>query len=217
MIAHEINNPLEASMNLTYLLKGLVADAKAREYLDLLGAQLGIINRITNQTLKLQRDSAQPTRFMLCDLVQDLLTVYENKIVKSGVSIEKRFEGNCGIVGYSSEIRQVISNLLMNALDATPAGGKITIHVFDSPDWRAGKGRGCRMIIADTGSGIASQHRSRIFEPFFTTKGENGTGLGLWVSSGIVSRAGGSLRVWSTQQPGRSGTCLSVFLPNSSI
>jgi len=215
MIAHEINNPLDAAMQLAYLLKDSISDTTARERLDLLVGQLGIINRITNQTLKLQRDSAKPTQFSIGDLIRELLSAYENKIVKSGVSIQTRLDDERGVLGYSSEIRQVISNLLINALDATPAGGKITIHVYDSLDWRSGTGRGCRLTIADTGSGIDPQHRSRLFEPFFTTKGENGTGLGLWVSSGIVSRAGGSLRVWSTNRPGRSGTCFSVFLPDA--
>jgi len=215
MIAHEINNPLDAAMNLAYLLKDSAADTEAQGYLDLLVAQLSIINRITNQTLKIQRDSAEPTRFKLCDLIKELLTAYENKVVRSGVSIETRFDEECEVLGYSSEIRQVVSNLLINALDATAKGGKIVVHVCHSLDWRSGARRGCRLTIADTGGGIDPRHRSRLFEPFFTTKGENGTGLGLWVSNGIVSRAGGSLRVWSTQRPGHSGTCFSVFLPDS--
>jgi two-component system CheB/CheR fusion protein len=202
-------------MQLAYLLKDSISDSAAHERLDLLVGQLGVINRITNQTLKLQRDSAKPTRFNLCDLIRDLLSAYENKIVKSGVIIQTRLDDECSVLGYSSEIRQVISNLLINALDATPADGKITIHARNSRDLHSGNGRGCRLSIADTGVGIEPQHRSRLFEPFFTTKGENGTGLGLWVSGGIVSRAGGSLRVWSTQRPGRSGTCFSVFLPDS--
>jgi PAS domain S-box-containing protein len=217
MIAHEINNPLDAAMQLAYLLKDSISDKTAHERLDLLVGQLGIINRITNQTLKLQRDSAEPTRFNPCDLIRELLSAYENKIVKSGVSIQTRFEDKCSVLGYSSEIRQVISNLLINALDATPVGGKITIHIYNSLDWHSGTGRGCRMTIADTGGGIDPRHRSRLFEPFFTTKGENGTGLGLWVSNGIVSRAGGSLRVWSSHRPGHSGTCFSVFLPDSTV
>ncbi len=215
MIAHEINNPLDAAMHLAYLLKDSLPDAAAHEHMDLLVGQLGIINRITNQTLKLQRDSAMPTRFKLCDVIRELLSAYENKILHSGVTIQTRFEDERGVLGYSSEIRQVISNLLINALDATRPGGKIIVHACDSLDWHSCTRRGCRMTIADNGAGIAPQHRSRLFEPFFTTKGENGTGLGLWVSSGIVSRAGGSLRVRSTQRPGRSGTCFSVFLPES--
>ena len=215
MIAHEINNPLDAAMNLAYLLRDSVSDKEANEHLDLLVAQLSIINRITNQTLKIQRDSATPTRFNLCDLIRELLTAYENKISRSGISVQARLDQECNVLGYSSEIRQVVSNLLINALDATPKGGKIVVHVCQSLDWHSGTSRGCRMTVADTGGGIDPQHRSRLFEPFFTTKGENGTGLGLWVSAGIVSRAGGSLRVWSTQRSGRSGTCFSVFLPDS--
>ncbi len=117
----------------------------------------------------------------------------------------------------SSEIQQVISDLLTNAIEATPEGGKVTVRLHRSIDWRNPETRGYRCTIADTGSGIEPEHRLRIFEPFFTTKGERGTGLGLWVSMGIVQRAGGSMRTWSTQRQGRCGTCFSVFLPAVSL
>jgi two-component system, chemotaxis family, CheB/CheR fusion protein len=109
----------------------------------------------------------------------------------------------------------VISNLLINALDATPSGGKIILHGRCSSDMRSSHAPGCRLTICDSGTGIDPKNRSRIFEPFFTTKGENGTGLGLWVSNGIVNRAGGSLRLRSTQTGSRSGTCFSMFLPQT--
>lgn len=114
------------------------------------------------------------------------------------------------ITGFSTEIRQVISNLLVDAIEEAVVS---FVRLKQTPDWRTLRGRGVRITIADTGSGISPEHKSRIFEPFFTTKGEKGTGLGLWVSSGIVTRAGGSLHVWSSQRAGRSGTCFSLFLP----
>src|SRR5207245_9517417 len=82
-----------------------------------------------------------------------------------------------------------------------------------SRDWGNPARRGVRVFIADNGPGISAENRRRIFEPFFTTKGENGTGLGLWVASGIVDKYGGWLRVRSSTQPGRSGTCFAVFFP----
>jgi PAS domain S-box-containing protein len=211
-IAHEINNPLEAMTNLVYLTGRSVTDASTREYLDLMEKQLQTISRITNQTLKFHRESGQPAEFRLSELIGELVDFYESKAKQHSVTVVKRVETEGKIVGFSGEIRQVISNLILNALEATPENGRVTVHLYRATDWRSNQ-HGYRVSIADTGTGIDSQHRARIFEPFFTTKGDKGTGLGLWVSIGIISRAGGSLRVWSTRQPGRSGTCFSVFLP----
>ena len=110
---------------------------------------------------------------------------------------------------------QVVTNLLLNALDATAARGQVILHLYPAPHWlcEVHKSSGYCISIADSGSGIAPQDRAQIYHPFFTTKGERGTGLGLWVSAGIINRIGGSIRVWSTCRPGRSGTCFSVFLP----
>jgi signal transduction histidine kinase len=110
-------------------------------------------------------------------------------------------------------MRQVFSNLLLNALDAVGEGGRVRVHVYASPDWRDPRRSGVRVVIADNGPGIRPEYCQRIFEPFFTTKGQKGTGLGLWVSQGIVEKHQGSIRVWSGRQPGRSGTCFSIFLP----
>jgi PAS domain S-box-containing protein len=211
-IAHEINNPLEAMTNLVYLMGRSVPDAGTREYLDLMEKQLQTINRITNQTLKFHRESGQPAEFKLSELIGELVDFYESKAKQHSVTVVKRVETEGKIVGFSGEIRQVISNLILNALEATPQNGRVTVHLYRATDWHSNQ-HGYRVSIADTGTGIDSQHRTRIFEPFFTTKGDKGTGLGLWVSTGIIARAGGSLRVWSTRQPGRSGTCFSVFLP----
>jgi len=108
-----------------------------------------------------------------------------------------------------------VTNLLLNAFDATPPRGQVIVHLYSAPPWlcEVHKSSGYCISIADSGSGIAAQDRARVYQAFFTTKGERGTGLGLWVSAGIVNRVGGSIRVWSTCRPGRSGTCFSVFLP----
>jgi PAS domain S-box-containing protein len=211
-MAHEINNPLEAMTNIVYLLGRSITDTSTREYVDVMEKQLQTISRITNQTLKFHRESGQPAEFMLSQLIGELLQFYEAKTKKHDVTVAKRLDSEARVVGFINEIRQVISNLLLNAIEATPPGGRVTVHLYDAVDWRTDR-RGYRVSIADTGTGIDSEHRSRIFEPFFTTKGENGTGLGLWVSMGIINRARGSIRVWSTRRPGRSGTCFSIFLP----
>ncbi len=109
---------------------------------------------------------------------------------------------------------QVFSNLVVNALEALSPEGTIKLHVLASRDWRNPKRRGVRVFIADNGPGVSRENRRRMFEPFFTTKGEKGTGLGLWVTSGIVDKHGGWIRVRSSTQPGRSGTCFAVFFPD---
>jgi PAS domain S-box-containing protein len=213
IIAHEINNPLEAMTNLLYLIGPSVTDPTAREYFDLLKKQLQAVSRIASQTLNFHRENSQPANFNLFEVIGESLEFYRPKAKKHGVTLTGCLEANARIVGFAGEIRQVVSNLLLNGIEAIAGSGRIAVHLHESFDWRDPQRRGYRISVVDSGCGIDPQHRSRIFEPFFTTKGEKGTGLGLWVSFGIVQRAGGSMRVWSSRRPGRSGTCFSVFLP----
>jgi signal transduction histidine kinase len=149
----------------------------------------------------------------LRELLQGVLDLYDRRIKNSGINIDVRHENAPPVHVFAGEIRQVISNLLMNAIDAMPEGGRIAIRVRAARDWANDGRAGARIIIADNGRGIPESLKTRIFEPFFTTKGQKGTGLGLWVSEGIVQKHQGTLRVRSTQRPGRSGTCFSIFLP----
>ena len=112
---------------------------------------------------------------------------------------------------FRSELRQVFSNLIANALDALGRKGKLRIRINPAKGSRGRKG--VRVTIADNGPGISQTVRERIFEPFFTTKGAKGTGLGLWVTRGLIEKHGGAIRVWSSTQPGKSGTVFSIFLP----
>ena len=215
-IAHEINNPLGAMTDMLYLLGQSSTDPGTRECVDLMERQVQAISRITNQTLKFHRENRPPTEFALAELVRELLQLYEAEARRKGLTLVRRLDCEARLVGSVGEIRQVISNLLLNAIEATPRGGRVEVRLYASTDWQNPDRRGFRISIADTGSGIDSQHRPRIFEPFFTTKGENGTGLGLWISAEIIKRAGGSIRVWSTPRANRSGTCFSIFLPADS-
>jgi len=214
-IAHEINNPLETITNLMFLLAPLQNTPDAQAYVAMVDDQLKALSHITTQTLKFHRDSNQPTEFKLSSVLREVSDFYHPHAKKLGVVVNQRIETEGITVGFRSEIVQVISNLLLNAVDATPAGGQISIHLYPAPTWLCAARNQCGycLSVADTGSGIDPQHRARIFEPFFTTKGDRGTGLGLWVCAGIVNRVGGSMRVWSTRRPDRSGTCFSVFLP----
>ena len=109
-------------------------------------------------------------------------------------------------------MRQVFANLFGNAVEAVGKNGKIRLSASASHNWRTGE-FGLRVVVADNGPGIPANIRGKIFEPFFTTKGEAGTGLGLWITSGIINNSGGTLSLRSVTRPGRTGTCFSVFLP----
>jgi PAS domain S-box-containing protein len=214
-MAHEINNPLEAITNLTFLLSSLQTTPEAQAYIAALEEQIKGLSRIATQMLKFHRDINRPTEFKFSEVLREILDFYRPQAEQQGVVFSQRIETEGVIAGFKGEIAQVVTNLLLNALAATPAGGKVIVHLYPAPPWLCEVHNHCGycLSVADTGSGIDPQHRSRIFEPFFTTKGDKGTGLGLWLCAGIVNRVGGAIRVWSSRRPGRSCTCFSVFLP----
>jgi signal transduction histidine kinase len=215
-MAHEINNPLEVMTNLVFLLSTMQTSPEAQAYVAALEEQLKGLSRISTQMLKFHRDLNRPAEFKLSEVLREVLEFYRSQAEQQGIVFSQRVETEGTIAGFKGEIAQVVTNLLLNALAATPAGGKVMVHLYSAPHWlcEVHHHRGYCLTIADTGSGIDPQHRARIFEPFFTTKGEKGTGLGLWLCAGIIDRVGGTIRVWSTRRPGRSGTCFSIFLPS---
>jgi len=216
-IAHEINNPLEAVTNLLYLLEhNSTLDVSGRQYVRMAEEELGRIVHITRQTLGFYRESASPVPIRISELLENVLELFSRRIHTRCVRVEKRFEAQTEIRGFPGEMRQVFSNLIVNALEAVGEGGEVKLHVFQSREWSRPQRRGVRVVIADNGPGISSEHRGRIFEPFYTTKGERGTGLGLWVSRGIIQRYGGAIQVRSSVHPERHGTVFSVFLPAES-
>jgi signal transduction histidine kinase len=153
----------------------------------------------------------------LCEVVESVLSVFEGRIANAQVQVRREYgrredgQKQCFLEANDGELRQVLANLIGNAIDATPAGGNIRIRVADCP-W-LGNDTKVRFTIADNGSGIRSNFLPRIFEPFFTTKTETGTGLGLWITREILLKHGGNIRVRSSQVPGRSGTVFTILLP----
>jgi two-component system NtrC family sensor kinase len=214
-MAHEINNPLDAIGNLIFLLAPLQTSSEAQSYIAILDQQVRGLSRIATQMLKFNRDNNRPTEFKLEELIREILDFYRSQAMRQGIDVIQRLETEGLIKGFRGEIIQVVTNLLLNALEVTPMGGKVVVHLYPAPSWlcRVHNRFGFCLSVADTGSGIDPQNYRCIFEPFFTTKGDKGTGLGLWLCTGIVNRVGGSIRVWSSRRPGRSGTCFSVFLP----
>ncbi|HEX3103457.1 MAG TPA: PAS domain S-box protein [Terriglobales bacterium] len=214
-IAHEINNPLETVTNVLYLLsRNATLDEGARKYLKIADEELHRIAQITRSTLGLYRErDATPGPVNLSEMIDNLLMFYQRQVQSLGVKVERRFDSAGRILGVSGELRQVIANLIANAVDALGVvGTQLKLHVYDSVDWRNLSQRGIRLLVADDGPGIDSQTQSNLFRPFYTTKGQKGTGLGLWVSQGIVTKHGGSIRLRSRTGT-RHGTCFAVFLP----
>jgi signal transduction histidine kinase len=212
-LAHEVNNPLAAVTNLIFLLEHHSAlDEQARAFVKQAAAELSRVSHIVRATLSFYRESAKPVEVRLSELADSVVDIYVRQITDKSIEIDRQYVFDGVIHSFPGELRQVLLNVVGNALDAAPVGGNVTLRVSTARNWRTGAA-GVRITIADNGPGIPQEHRGRLFEPFFTTKGEKGTGLGLWVTRGIVEKQGGSIRVRSTSGKERSGTVFSVFLP----
>lgn len=218
-IAHEINNPLEAITNLLYLLHNFAGLSEpALHYVTMAEHEARRISEIAQQTLRFYRQSTLPIRANIGELVNSVLDLYRGRLNTLNVEVERRFRSNSDLLCFEGEIRQVIANLVGNAVDAIPnTGGRLIVRVRPSRCWNATGAPGVRLTVADTGSGMSPAVRNRIFEAFFTTKEATGTGLGLWVSLEIIVKHHGLVRVRSRPaSPGRpSGTVFQVFLPDN--
>jgi len=215
-LAHEINNPLSAVMNALYLLKGRSdLDATATAWVSMANNEIGRVARIVRQSLSYYRVGVVAKEVNLAALIEESLQVFGDKVQRAGIVISKRIKGNTNIIGFADEIRQVVDNLLVNAVEATQHGGRLTLYLRPSQSWKTRTERGARLTIADNGCGIAKDCLARVFEPFFTTKAEKGTGLGLWVVKGIVEKHGGSIKLRSSDTTARRGTVISIFWPSA--
>ena len=213
-LAHEINNPLQAVTNLLALLgeaPGLTTQDRA--YAALASEELGRVTHLTRQSLSFYRESTLPTVVNVEEALDEVLHVYAKQIAAKGGAVTRQYLSHEPINSYPGEIRQIFTTLLVNAMEASKSACAITVRLHKSRQRKNPAIPGVRIVIADRGVGIPEHNKVHVFEPFFTTKGEHGTGLGLWVTQGIVSRLGGSIRVRSSVRPGNSGTCFSIFLP----
>jgi signal transduction histidine kinase len=214
-VAHEINNPLEAVTNLVYLAKRELppgADAAA-SLLNSAERELDRVTHIARQTLGFYRDTSWPVRFNIAQTFDDLLTLYERRLENRHVQIKRDYDKDAELIGLAGEIRQAFSNLITNAMDAMPGGGTLRVRVRKISNPNNAHGSGVRITLADSGKGITPEHRRSLFQPFFTTKADVGTGLGLWITKGIVEKHGGSIQVKSKTGERDHGTTFSIFLP----
>jgi len=214
-VAHEINNPLEAVMNLVYLAKDRSDQTDVREFLRAAEEELERISHLTKQTLGFYRETKGASPIKVSTVLNPLISVFSTRTRNKGIEVRPEIRQDPDIHAVPGEIRQLIANLLSNSIDAVGSAGRIRVRVSAARRWNGDGASGLRVTVADSGPGIPPPLRSQLFEPFFTTKREVGTGLGLWVCKSIVEKHHGSIRVKSCTTPGKSGTVFSVFLPLS--
>lgn len=217
-IAHEINNPLESVTNLLYLIRNNGSlDPAAQEYVKMAQEELARVGEITQQTLRFYRQSSAPLDVRIPDVLRSVLVLHNPRLQWPRIDVHLRLSDNAVLFGYAGELRQLFANLIGNAIDAMPNGGRLYLRAREGR--RAGK-RGLHITVADTGIGMSAEVRRRIFEPFFTTKEATGTGLGLWVTDEILAKHRGVVLVRSREArfPGdRSGTVFSIYLPADGV
>jgi len=217
IIAHEINNPLEAITNTFYLLRDHPSLDEEARYLAKLGdEELVRVSHITRQTLAFYRESEQPVEVSISSVLDEILELQARRMEFNNISLKKQYHSKGTILGFPVELRQVFLNLIGNAVQAMPEGGTLRLHVFQSSCRRNQRPEVC-ISICDTGTGIDPEHAKHLFEPFFTTKSIKGTGLGLWISRGIIQKYGGTIRFRSVSFTSGNITCFQVRLPDADV
>lgn len=215
IIAHEINNPLAAITNIFYLLRNHPSlGDDARRLADLAEEELERVSHITRQTLSFYRESKHPIAVFVPEVLDDVLELQHKTLIANRITVRKHYQSAAMVKGFPVELRQVFLNLIGNAIQAMPDGGVLGIYVRESTDWTTNL-RGTIASIIDTGKGIRPEDRGRLFQPFFSTKSTKGTGLGLWISQGIVQKHDGRISCRTFRVGDRSVTSFRVFLPGT--
>jgi PAS domain S-box-containing protein len=212
-IAHEIHNPLDSVSNLLYLMQSGSTAEESAQFLELARQELARVTQISRSMLSLYRESQAPVLLDLKEMLADTLLLLERRFQDLGVKVEAEFEAGHVIEGFPAELRQVFTNLVTNAAEAAGSGGLVTVRVMARPRFLSSGERqseGALIEIEDNGPGIAPSLQEKLFQPFVSTKGEKGTGLGLWVSRGIIRKHGGDLTLENL--PDRKGVVATVSL-----
>ena len=214
-IAHEIHNPLDSVANLLYLLQHEPTDEESSQFLQMAQTELARVTQISRAMLSLYRESKAPVRVNLKETLDDLLLLMQRRFQILGVTVSADLPPEIDVEGFPAELRQVFTNLIGNAVEAVGQGGTVTVRITPQPADAASSPAleaGAIVEITDNGPGIPAENRDRLFQPFFTTKGERGTGLGLWVSQGIIRKHAGFIDLISRTDGPAHGTTARVFL-----
>ncbi len=210
-IAHEINNPLESLTNLIFLVKmESQGNDRALTFLEMTETELSRISAITKQTLQFYRDPLVPVLVNISELVAEVMRLFSSRFRTKRITTTVNVQPDLVLEGIKGEVRQVLINLVNNAIDAVSISGEINVEAMPV---MLGAEPGVQVSVYDNGSGIRDDQQNQLFQPFFSTKGAHGTGLGLWVSKGIVEKHGGTLRLFSTVADGSSRTTARLELP----
>jgi PAS domain S-box-containing protein len=208
-IAHEINNPLAAVMNLLFLLRSKITDEEGINYLAAAESELGRVSHIAKQTLGYYREHAAASLASPAQIAEHAITIYEPRCTAVGITIEKSISSWRKVVLRRGEMMQVISNLIANAIYAMPGGGTLFISVGDTTI----PADGVAVNITDNGEGIDPETLPKVFDAFFTTRATVGTGIGLFVAKNFIEGHGGRISIESHTQPENHGTTVRIFLP----
>jgi PAS domain S-box-containing protein len=221
-IAHEIHNPLDSVSNLLYLMRNGVTPEESRQFMDMAEQELARVTQISRAMLGLYRESKAPVVIDLKEMLQEILLLMERRFIEWNVRVSTDMLQPVSVAAFPAELRQVFTNLITNAAEAASPGGQVKVSIkaqtAGDPQTAATDPAAQKMLagatvtIADNGSGITAEVRPHLFQPFFTTKGERGTGLGLWVSRGIINKHGGTISLKSDTSEATHGTVASVFL-----
>jgi PAS domain S-box-containing protein len=217
IIAHEINNPLAAITNLFFLLRAHPSlDEDAQRLAAMAEQELQRVSHITRQTLSFYREAKRPISIVIHELLDDVLALQERELASHRILLRKKYDSSIPILGFPVELRQVFMNLIANATQAMPQGGQLRLHVREATNWST-QARGMAVSITDTGSGIRPEDAKQLFQPFFSTKSTKGTGLGLWISKGILQKYEGRISCRSFFHRRGCFTCFQVFIPVNGI
>ena len=214
-IAHEINNPLEAVINLLYLLRTADSMADVKTYALMAESELARVADITLQTLRFHRQQSSATPLNLMEMISAVLRLYSARLISRKIVLKVKLEPTVDAMLFESDLRQVLNNLIRNAYDAMPEGGILHLRLRKGCSPATGED-GVRLTVADTGTGFLPKMREHLYEPFHTSKEVTGTGLGLWISKGIMDKHAGSIRMRSRFEDGSTlshGTVFSLWLP----
>jgi PAS domain S-box-containing protein len=220
-IAHEIHNPLDSISNLLFLMDGQSTPEETAHFLALARQEIARVTQISRSMLSLYRESRAPIAIDIKDMLESILMLMERRFAILNVTIETTLPPDLIIHGFPGELRQVFTNLLTNAAEASESGSTVHLTAYPEQDHLSEDGLrhedGACVTIADTGSGVQEDVLHKLFQPFFSTKGEQGTGLGLWVSRGIIVKHGGAIHLTSSAAPADHGTTVTVFLATNPV
>ena len=211
-ISHEINNPLEAITNVLFIVKNLPdLPQAAKDYLDVAERELARVSQVAAHTLRFHRLSTNALAMQPDRLVEEVLELYAGRLVNYNIDVRRDYAAGLTFTSFKGDVRQVLNNIVGNALDFMRNGGFLTVRTREATRWSTGQ-KGIRITIADNGPGMARDARPHLFDAFFTTKGIHGTGLGLWISCRIVHKHRGYIRAYNAVGGG-TGAVFQLWLP----